>query len=304
MRLKHSLLHLCFMLLFLTACNSKMTIINDVDERSANEILVFLASKGIVADKSVAASGEGAAVGGPKVPLWNIDVEASQATEAMAILNRNGLPRPTGQTLLDLFAEPGLVPTDLQEQVRFQAGLSEQISGTIRKIDGVLDADVQISFPAADSQLPITAAVYVKHQGVLDNPNSHLVTKIQQLVAGSVSGLKLENVTVIADRSRFTDVTLAGNPDEIGEEREYVSLWGVVLAKESTGKFRAIFFTFLLLIFILVASLIWLVWKIFPVMPKMEGGWRALISLRPMSLAAPPASTEPEGPGEFGEELE
>src|SRR6185369_12946616 len=100
----------------------------------------------------------------------------------------------------------------------YQAGLEQQIANTIRKIDGVLEADVQLSFPqeaGGVGALPgqtvsqkATAAVYVKHQGILDDPNSHLVSKIKRLVAGSVSGIDINDVTVISDKSRFTDVTV------------------------------------------------------------------------------------------------
>ncbi len=61
--------------------------------------------------------------------------------------------------------------------------------------------------PQAPAQR-VTAAVYVKHQGIVDDPNSHLISKIKRLVAGSVTGLDINDVTVISDRSRFTDVTL------------------------------------------------------------------------------------------------
>jgi type III secretion protein J len=278
-----------------------MVIINDVEERSANEIVVFLASKGIAVNKVAAASSQSAGAGGPVIPMWNIEVDAVQATEAMAILNRNGLPRPPGQTLLDLFADPGLVPTDLQEQIRFQAGLSEQIAGTIRKIDGVIDADVQVSFPPVDSPLPITASVYVKHQGVLDNPNSHLITKIQQLVAGSVSGLKLENVTVISDRSRFADVSFSSNPNEIErEDTEYASVWGVVVAQESVGSFQFLFFTLFLILFLLIAAMVWLIWKFMPLFSQLEGGWRSLLKLRAVAMAAPAAPLPEEEADEEG----
>ncbi len=63
-------------LLFLTGCDSSMMIINEVDEREANEIIVFLASKGIASDKSVAVS---TAPGGAEGTIkYSISVDASQ----------------------------------------------------------------------------------------------------------------------------------------------------------------------------------------------------------------------------------
>ena len=165
-------------LLLLTGCENKVMIINDVDEREANEIVVFLASKGIQADKINAVStAPGGGEGGQK---YSISVDSGKSTEAMAILNQNGLPRKKETTLLDLFGNTGLMSSDKQENIRYQAGLAQQIGNMIRKIDGVIDADVQLSFPTESTspvlpgggaQAPvhkITAAVYVKHQGIPD----------------------------------------------------------------------------------------------------------------------------------------
>lgn len=255
--------------LFLAGCSERVAIINGVDEREANEIVVFLASKGINADKQPMPASGG--IGGASASvLWNIYVEPSQITEALSILNRNGLPRRQGQNLLQIFGDSGLVPTDMQQKIRYQAGLSQQIANTIRQIDGVIDATVQLSFPEDEAQ-PFTAAVYVKHQGVLDNPNSQLVTKIKQLVAGSVAGLKLDNVTVISDRSRFTDVSLASQASLPEDERDYVSIWGVIVSRNSVGLFRLYFFLFSFLIIILVLALLWVIWKCLPYINSQGG---------------------------------
>lgn len=266
-----------------------MVIVSDVDEREANEIIVFLASKGIVASKTPAiSSAPGAAQATPK---WSIAVDESKATDAMAVLNQNGLPRIKGTNLLDLFAKQGLMSSDKEETIRYQAGLAEQIANTIRKIDGVIDADVQLSFPPAESTVPIpgavqtpqkiTAAVYVKHQGVLDDPNSHLVMKIKRLVAGSVNGLDVNDVTVISDRARFADVTLTPSPEDLSiKPKEYVSIWSIVMSKNSASRFRVLFFffSFLLIIFGLFSA--WLIWKIYP-MVKSKGGLRQLLKATP-----------------------
>ncbi len=235
---------LSLLCILLTACESRMIIINDVDEREANEIVVFLASKGIHSDKMAATS---SAPGGMEGAMkWSISVDPGKATEAMAILNQNGLPRKKGTNLLDLFAKSGLMSSEKEETIRYQAGLAEQIANMIRKIDGVIDADVQLSFPVTESVVTvpgspppprITAAVYVKQQGILDDPNSHLVIKIKRLVAGSVTGLELNDVTVISDRSRFTDVSLSPMVESLEPHtvREYVSIWSIVLNKESAS---------------------------------------------------------------------
>lgn len=189
---------------------------NNLDEREANEIIVFLSTKGIPATKVQAASEGGAGPG--KAVMWNIVVDSDQANEAMGLLNQVGLPRRRSENLLGIFSNVGLVPSGMQEKIRYQAGLAEQIASTIRKIDGVLDADVQISFPEEDPLNPnankqkITASVYVKHNGILDDPNAHLTSRIKRLVSGSINGLDYDNVTVIGDRARYSESTIGGAP--------------------------------------------------------------------------------------------
>jgi type III secretion protein J len=275
-----------FSLFLLTGCERSMMIINEVDEREANEIVVFLASKGIPAQKTTAANlSPGGTEGAPK---YSISVEEAQATDAMAILNQNGLPRKKGTTLLDLFANSGLMSSDKQETIRYQAGLAEQIANMIRKIDGVIEADVQLSFPV-DSMGPmgpgatqvapkkITAAVYVKHMGILDDPNSHLISKIKRLVSGSVTGLDLNEVTVISDRSRFTDVTLTPSAEALEPKaKEYVSIWSIVMSKSSASRFRFIFILLMVCAIVFALILGWILWKFYPILKK-RGGFKSLL---------------------------
>ena len=256
---------------FLTGCQSRRVIVNGLDEKDANEILVFLSNKGIDASKvqAVAASG-----GGSKVVLWNISVEETQANEAMALLNQVGLPRRSSQSLLSLFSNVGLVPTGMQDKIRFQEGLAEQIANTIRKIDGVLDAEVRISFPEEDPLNPnapkqkITASVFVKHNGVLDDPNSHLQTRIRRLVASSVNGLEYDNVTVVGDRAKYGD-SASGFQTSIGEDdQQLVTVWALTVSQDSLFRFRSIFFTFILLILLFTLSLAFFLWKFAPIIKK------------------------------------
>jgi type III secretion protein J len=273
---------LAFFVVLFTSCGSTSTIVNGLDEKDANEILVYLSSKGIPAQKVPTATSGGG--GGQKSLLWDIQVEESRSSEAMALLNQAGLPRRQAQNLLNIFQNTGLVPSELQDKIRYQAGLAEQIASTIRKIDGVLDAEVQISFPEEDPLNPnqkkgkITSSVYIKHNGVLDDPNSHLISKIKRLVAASVTGLDYDNVTVIPDRARFSETTSGSLQTAFDAEKQYVNIWGIILAKESISRFRTVFFSFIGLILLLILTLIWMSWKIMPLLEK-HGGVKAFFKL-------------------------
>jgi len=288
---------LLFVLFFLTGCDKNTEIVSNLEERQANEIIVFLASKGIPSSKAQSASaGPGGAQGSVK---WSISVPEKMATDAMSILNQNGLPRLKGTSLLELFAKQGLMSSEKEEQIRYQAGLAEQIASTIRKIDGVIDADVQVSFPSSEStgsglpgeaaQTKVTAAVYVKHQGILDDPNSHLVLKIKRLVSGSITGLDLNDVTVISDKARFTDISLAQMPENITmqeQSKDYVSIWSIVMSKNSASRFRTLFLFLSACALLFAISAGWLIWKLYPVL-KTKGGWKQLLKSAPFKSDQP-----------------
>lgn len=283
-----------------SSCSENKSIVMDVDEREANTIVVFLASKGIKAEKMVQVSQAAGAAGGPS--SFTIQVDSEQATRAMALLNQNGLPRPQSTNLLTLFAKSGLMSSASEETIRYQAGLAEQIAGTIRRIDGVLDAQVQIAFPKEETTIgtqttqtqKITAAVYVKHQGILDDPNSHLVAKIKRLVAASISGLDINDVSIIPDRARFLDVSLTSAPEALsGPSMSYAEILGIKIANESVSQFQSLFFSLLSLgiLFFLIA--LTLMWKCYPIIKKQ--GFLKLLSAEPFDLE-PSMTTTTEQP--------
>lgn len=280
----------------LSGCSGSKVIVSDLEEREANIIVVFLESKGIPAQKqTVTQSASAAATGGSHAPKFNIAVAEDRAIDAMAILNSNGLPHQKKTNLLDLFAKSGLMSTDKEETIRYQAGLASQITNMILMIDGVIDADIQVSFPESDAALEesakakkVTAAVFVKHQGVVDDPNSHLINKIKRLVAGSVHGLHPDDVTVISDRSRFTDIT----PNVVDEQlmaraKDQVQVWSINMQQSSVGRFRLIFFMLLVFLLLLVVVLGWLSWKFYPLL-KFDNNWRKLLHPLPFFKAPKP----------------
>ena len=266
-------------LLFLCGCENNVVIINDIPQREANEIVVFLASKDIIAVKLASTSaGPGAAPGTEMT--WNIAVDEKKRIDALAVLNYNGLPRKKSTTLLELFAKQGLISSEKEEVIRYQAGLAAQIAGTIRKIDGVIDANVELSIPEDTGVIPgmqtegtkpkrVKASVYVKHQGIVDDPNSHLISKIKRLVSGSVTGLDVNDVTVISDRSRFTDITLQDIEEDLSPKmKEYVSIWSIVMNRASTTRFRFLFFSLIFATIIFAVSIGWMLWKFYPILKK------------------------------------
>jgi len=264
-----------FLLFFLLmGCGENKSIVNYIGEHEANEIIVYLASHGIEAQKIKASVAERAGTGPSN--LWNITVDTDNELQAMALLNKQGLPRIKGTTLLQLFAKEGLMSSDKEEKIRYQAGVEEELKNIIRKIDGVLDADVQISFSTIEplpgsAPQPIKAAVYVKHQGVFDNPNNHLETKIKRLVSGSIENLNFDDVAIIADKSLMSTLQIRPKKSEIytkAHGKEYVKIWSIIMTKASSAKFRMIFFVLIFLLIIFGGTSAWLLYKFFPLMQK------------------------------------
>lgn len=305
---KTCLRYLCwiFVCILLTSCEGRRTIVNGLDEREANEIMTFLSGKGVDAFKVKKETSGGG--GASKAAEFDIQVPDSQASQATALLNQQGLPRKRSQNLLGIFSTGSLVPSEMQEKIRYQAGIADQIAGTIRKFDGILDADVTVSFPQEDPLNPgqtrgkITASVYVKHNGVLDDPNSQLLSRIKRLVGAAVTGLEYDNVTVIPERSRVYD-TQQGLSGASAEDKQYVSIWTLVIAKESVTRFQIIFFSLSILILALALAFIWVIWKLLPLV-KNHGGLKSLFSIKPLNpdsvVEEPPEppKTENENPPE------
>lgn len=294
MNLKTVLHYLCwvFVAVLLTSCEGRKTIVNGLDEREANEIMTYLSGKGVEAYKVKKEQTGGG--GGAKIAEFDIQVPESASSQATTLLNQVGLPRKRSQNLLGIFSSGSLVPSEMQEKIRYQAGIADQIAGTIRKFDGILDADVTISFPQEDPLNPgqtrgkITASVYVKHNGVLDDPNSQLLSRIRRLVGASVTGLDYDNVTVIPERSRFFD-TQQSISGASSEDKQYVSIWTLIIAKESVTRFQVIFFAMSIIILALALMLIWIIWKFMPLL-KDHGGIKELFTIH----ALKPTPTEEE----------
>ncbi|EFB41617.1 MULTISPECIES: type III secretion system inner membrane ring lipoprotein SctJ [Parachlamydia] len=261
------IVYLFISLFLLTSCSSERTIVHGIREQDANEIIVFLNSKNIESTK--VESSEGGGTGPQKAVFWDIQVPENKAMDAMSFLDEEGLPRKHQESLLDIFGSSSLVPSETQERIRYQAGLAQQIANTIKEIDGVIDANVMISFPEENpitgtTSGPITASVYIKHNGILDDPNSQLRSKIRQLVAASVTGLKYDNVTIIGERAAITEQPFRMHSNALQLE----NIWSIDLAKESVSRFRFIFFSLLFLNLILLFCLIGLIWKLYPILKK------------------------------------
>ncbi len=274
--------------LLLCACSSDREIVTGVNENEANQILVFLASKGIQGQKNGTTA---EAAGGQQVTVYTITVPEAQSLDAMAQLTSSGLPRPPETNLLSIFSGQGMMQTPQEQEIRYQAGLAEQLAGMIRRFDGVLDSAVVLSMPpaATPGAAPVTqkttASVYIKHAGVLDDPNSQLASKVRRLLSGSVPNLSIDDVTVVSERAMISELMLTPSVEPGSRPSDWGSVVGVIVERSSISKLRWIVGMLSILMLAFLCSSLWLLWKSTRILQQQ--GWKSLLQLSPFNLETP-----------------
>lgn len=176
--------------LALSACTARIQ--HGLDESQANEIQTILLEAGFDARK-VPEQG--------KKPTWAIELPDEQATSATRVLSELGLPRPK----LEGFAgmEDPLVRTPAQERAVHLNALSEELARTLESVAGVTVARVHLVAPLPPrpgqppAQAKASALLRVRpgYAGkVRDNEED-----LRRLIAGSVEGLRHEDVSLVVN---------------------------------------------------------------------------------------------------------
>lgn len=226
--------------LLLAACGSRVDLFGSMAADDANEVLAALLKAGIPADKQTGKEGV------------SIRVPDDKVGQALQILRENGLPRERFDGMGQIFKKEGLISSPLEERARYIYALSQELSDTLSKIDGVLYAKVHVVLPergtAGDSGTPATAAVFIKHQ---DGVSLELLQpQIRRLVTNSIPGLTGERVSI---------VLVSGLPVEAAAQQEpTVSFLGSSIRAGSLAVGMWIVCTLLVLCML---ALSWLVWR-------------------------------------------
>ncbi len=199
-------------------CACKVTLYSGLMEHDANEMLVALSNNGVAATKESAGKG-----------LWNLTVDERFLPRSLDILSANGLPRTNYQSMGDVFKKDSMVSTPTEERARLVYAISQELAGTIARLDGVLAARVHLVLPELDNFgnkiSPSTASVFIKHRSDVDLTPQ--VSQIKRLVENSVRDLKYESISV------FLFASVAPPPAPVPPE---VSVLGFAVDPENAAR--------------------------------------------------------------------
>jgi len=173
--------------LVLALAGCKTALYSGLNESEANEIVAALAAGNIDARKEKV---EGAD--------WQVQVDEDRMGPALALLGAQGLPHERYASMGDMFQKQGLVSTPSEERMRYIYAVSQELSQTLRSIDGVVSARVHVVIPSndpmSDKIRPSSAAVFIKHRPDVDL--RLLAPAVKDLVAHSIEGLTADQVSL------------------------------------------------------------------------------------------------------------
>ena len=173
--------------LALALAGCKTGLYSGLNETEANEIVAALSAGNIDARKER-----------PDGTDWQVQVDEGSIGPALALLGAQGLPHERFASMGDMFQKQGLVSTPSEERMRYIYAVSQELSQTLRSIDGVVSARVHVVIPATDPMSdkirPSSAAVFIKHRPDVDL--RLLAPAVKDLVAHSIEGLTPDQVSL------------------------------------------------------------------------------------------------------------
>jgi type III secretion protein J len=158
-----------------------------VNEHQANEMVSLLQTAGIEAKKEMRESGN-----------YAITTQPENFSRAIELLQANGLPRSSFDSVGQVFKKEGLVSSPMEERARLTYALSQELAATLQAIDGVVTARVHLAVPdkdpLSDKPKPASASVFIKHRAGRDL--SAQVGAMKALVVNGVEGLPYDKISV------------------------------------------------------------------------------------------------------------
>src|SRR3989339_1279139 len=145
-----------------------------------------------------------------------IAVPKEKSDSARLGLAEKNLPQG-GVVGWEIFDESKLGATDFDRRIQLIRAISGELARTVRRIEGIEDARVQVVIPEtklfAPTASPVTASVMLRLRPMFElSPNK--IKGIVYLVASSVENLQPENVTVVDESGKILSSN-SKEPEEI-----------------------------------------------------------------------------------------
>lgn len=238
--------------LTLAACGARVDLMGAVPEDEANEVLSALLKADIPAEKTAGKEG-----------MVGVRVDASQVGRALEVMRDNGLPRERFAGMGQVFKKEGLISSPLEERARYIYALSQELSNTLSKIDGVLAARVHVVLPergaAGENGVPSTSAVFIKHQ---EGYNLEIIQpQIRRLVTNSIPGLTADRVSVVFVASQPRAAAAPGADRAGAAPGALASVWGMEVPAQSAGMLSGLLWGLLLVALLALGCLGFLLWR-------------------------------------------
>jgi flagellar M-ring protein FliF len=156
--------------------------------------------------------------GGNSISVSKVDVY-----EVRLALAGKGIPS-SGMIGYEIFDKNTIGMSEFMQKINFKRALEGEIARTIIQQDGIDNARVHVVSPEKavfkDDQRDATASVVLKlRSGFLLSPNS--IMAITNLVASSVEGLEVDNVTIIDNKGRLLSKRPENSELAINSAKQY-----------------------------------------------------------------------------------
>jgi type III secretion protein J len=231
--------------LLLAACGGRVDLMGAIPEEEANEVLAALIKSSIPTEKVAGKEG-----------MVGVRVASADVGRALEVLRDNGLPRERFAGMGQVFKKEGLISSPLEERARYIYALSQELSNTLSKIDGVLAARVHVVLPergtAGETGVPSTAAVFIKHQ---DGYNLEIIQpQIRRLVTNSIPSLTADRVSVVFVASQARSA--ASVPETASQ-----SVWGFEVPAQTASGLSLLLWSLVAIAAVALAALGYGLWR-------------------------------------------
>ena len=170
----------------LSACN--VDLYQGLTEKQANTILATLLKNSIEA-KKVSQGKKG----------FSILVDESKLIQALDLLNTQNLPGEDFQSLGSIFKGESMIASPGEENARMAYAISQELSDTFSRMDGVLTSRVHIVLGNVDQvsniATPPSAAIFIRHlpESIIVN----YIAQLRELTTKAIPNLSTDHVSIV-----------------------------------------------------------------------------------------------------------